>query len=137
MVLLPVISCTTKAYSKFKQIKSDVDADSCTTTKVDKGHFVVYTADRRRFVIPLVYLNNDIFRELLKMSEDEYGLPSDGPIRLPCDAVFVEYAISLKQRHAAKDLEKSLVLSVTTGRCLSSSYLQPGQTNQQLLICSF
>ena len=50
----------------------------------DKGHFVVYTTDKRRFVVPLMYLNNEIFRELLKMSEDEFELPNDGPITLPC-----------------------------------------------------
>ncbi|GFY89776.1 hypothetical protein Acr_06g0017160 [Actinidia rufa] len=94
---------------------------------------------RIRFVIPLAYLNNRIFRELLKMAEEEYGLPSHGrPITLPCDAVFMEYTVSLiRRRHAAKDLEKALLLSITTGRCLSSLCLQQEQSNQQLLICSF
>lgn len=42
-----------------------VDAESCSTSSVaDKGHFVVYSSDRRRFVIPLVYLNTEIFRKL-------------------------------------------------------------------------
>ncbi|WOH13553.1 hypothetical protein DCAR_0833063 [Daucus carota subsp. sativus] len=30
-----------------------------------RGHFVVYSADQRRFVILIVYLQNKIFRELL------------------------------------------------------------------------
>ncbi|KAL6963634.1 hypothetical protein U1Q18_034641 [Sarracenia purpurea var. burkii] len=47
----------------------------------DEGHFVVYTADQRRFVIPLAYLNTELFRELLKMAEEEYGLPSHGADR--------------------------------------------------------
>ena len=114
----------------------DIDENFNTST-VDKGHFVVYTADERRFVIPLVYLNNDIFRELLRMAEEEYGLPSHGPITLPCDAVFMEYAASLMRRHAGKDLEKALLVSISAGRCLSSSCLPQEQSNQQLLICSF
>ena len=122
----------------FPQFRRGVDSESCSTSTVDKDHFVVYTADQKRFVIPLAYLNNGIFRELLKMAEEEYGLPSHGPITLPCDAVFMEYTVSLiRRRHAAKDLEKALLLSITTGRCLSSLCLQQERSNPQLLICSF
>ncbi|PSS21795.1 Auxin-responsive protein [Actinidia chinensis var. chinensis] len=121
----------------FLRTKGVVDAESSNISTVDKGHFVVYTADQRRFVIPLFYLNNDIFIELLKMAEEEYGLQSDAPITLPCDAVFMKYAVSLIGRQVDKDLEKALLLSITRGRCLSSSYLQRGQTHQQLPICSF
>ncbi|KAK9289735.1 hypothetical protein L1049_007894 [Liquidambar formosana] len=114
------------------------NADCCNTSlMVNKGHFVVYTNDQRRFVLPLAYLDNDIFKELFQMAEDEFGLPSNGPITLPCDAVFMEYVVSLIQQHVAKDLEKALLMSITTGRCLSTSYLQKEQTEQQLLICGF
>ncbi|KAK3231412.1 hypothetical protein Dsin_003293 [Dipteronia sinensis] len=61
-----------------------------------KGHFVVYLADQTQLVIPVKYLENNIIRELLKIAEDEFGLPCNGPITLPCDAVFMEYAISLQ-----------------------------------------
>ena len=48
-----------------ERINRGVDADSCSTSSVaDKGHFVVYSSDRRRFEIPLAYLNSEIFREL-------------------------------------------------------------------------
>ncbi|KAK9287028.1 hypothetical protein L1049_015436 [Liquidambar formosana] len=115
-----------------------VDGNSCQTSSIaDEGHFVVYSADQSRFVIPLVYLSNDIFRQLFRISEEEFGLPSDGPITLPCDSVFLKYVILLIQRHAAKDLEKSLLMSMATGRCLSTSYPHQEQTNQQLLICGF
>ncbi|KAI8024984.1 Auxin-responsive protein SAUR66 [Camellia lanceoleosa] len=106
-------------------------------TAIDKGHFAVYTADQKCFVIPLVYLNNDIFRVLLKMAEEEYGLPRDGLITLPCDAVFMDYAVSLIRRHAAKDLERELLTTITSGCRLSSSYLQERLTDQQLLVSSF
>ena len=46
---------------------------------------VVYTIDQNRFLIPLVYLNSGILRALFELSKDEFGLPSDGPITLPCD----------------------------------------------------
>ncbi|KAJ0086994.1 hypothetical protein Patl1_06843 [Pistacia atlantica] len=115
-----------------------VDSESCSTSSVvEKGHFVVHTADQRRFVIPLKYLKNDIIRELFTMAEDEFGLPSGGPITLPCDAIFMEYAVSLIQRHATKDVEKALLMSLATGRCLPSSHLHQEQINQPSLICGF
>ncbi|XP_031251739.1 auxin-responsive protein SAUR67-like [Pistacia vera] len=115
-----------------------VEAESCSTSSMaEKGHFVVYTADQRRFVIPLKYLKDNIIRELFTMAENEFGLPRGGPITLPCDAVFMEYVISLIQRHAAKDLEKALLMSLATGRCLPTSNLHEEQSNQQSLLCGF
>lgn len=77
-----------------------------------KGHFVVYSADNKRFVVPLTYLKCNIFRGLLRMSEEEFGLPRDGPITLPCDAASMEYIVSLVQREVSEDLETALILSI-------------------------
>ncbi|KAG6776234.1 hypothetical protein POTOM_019740 [Populus tomentosa] len=60
-------------------------SDERTSVLADKGHLVVYTIDQNRFLIPLVYLNSGILRALFELSKDEFGLPSDGPITLPCD----------------------------------------------------
>ncbi|PSS08254.1 Auxin-responsive protein [Actinidia chinensis var. chinensis] len=103
----------------------------------DKGHFVVYTADQRRFVFPIVYLKNDIFRELLKLSEEEFGLPSDGPITLPFDAVFMDYVVSLVQRRATPEIQKALLTSIQKTRCSVSYSLHQERPFQQLLVCSF
>ncbi|PWA39489.1 SAUR-like auxin-responsive protein family [Artemisia annua] len=73
-------------------------SNSCNERMADKGHFVVYTTDHNRFVIPLRYLNTNIFRELLRMSEDEFGLPTDGPITLLCDSTLMSYLISMFDR---------------------------------------
>ncbi|KAL0412357.1 UNVERIFIED_CONTAM: Auxin-responsive protein SAUR67 [Sesamum radiatum] len=107
--------------------------ESCCTSLpvVNKGHFAVYTADHRRFVLPLAYLNNSLFRQLLKMSEEEYGLPSNGPIVLPCDSLFMDYAICLIRQGQAGDLQEDFLVR---SRC-SSSCLYEGQMKQQLLIC--
>ncbi|XWS67669.1 hypothetical protein CRYUN_Cryun04dG0025800 [Craigia yunnanensis] len=116
----------------------DVGTNSCSTSStVDKGHFVVYSADQRRFVLPLEYLKNEIIRELFALAEEEFGLPSNGPLMLPCDAAFMEYVISLIKRHATKDMKKALLTSIASGRCSSSSYLHQHTTSQQLLISSF
>ncbi|MCD9559571.1 hypothetical protein HAX54_017621 [Datura stramonium] len=74
------------------------DADSCGTSSssiVEKGHFVVYTVDQAWFVIPLAYLENETIAQLLNISEEEFGLPSGGPITLPCDSGFMDYIISI------------------------------------------
>ena len=104
---------------------------------VDKGHFVVYTADQRRFVLPISYLSNQIFQELLRMSEEEFGLPGNGPITLPCDAVFMEYAVSLIQGCVDRHLQEALVMSIASSRCsLWSHSLHHGQISQPLLVSS-
>ncbi|KAH0679751.1 hypothetical protein KY284_020836 [Solanum tuberosum] len=67
------------------------DVDSCNTSSssiFEKGHFVVYTIDQARFVVPLAYLENEVIRQLLNMSEEEFGLSSGGPITLPGDSAF-------------------------------------------------
>ncbi|KAL9238447.1 hypothetical protein vseg_012865 [Gypsophila vaccaria] len=101
----------------------------------DKGHFAVYTTDGRRFMIPLAFLETDIFRELFRMAEEEYGIAAFGPITLPCDSSLMEYAISMIQRHAAKDLENALIASVAS--CRYSTVEHQQQSSQQFLISSF
>ncbi|KAK1370399.1 Auxin-responsive protein SAUR66 [Heracleum sosnowskyi] len=113
------------------------NSDEASLSVVSKGHFVVYTADQRRFVIPLVYLKSEIFRELLKLAEEEYGLQINKPIMLPCDAVFMEYAVSLVLRNPAKDLERTLSISVAkSAHCIASSYYQQ-ETTQKIPIHGF
>ncbi|XVE93948.1 hypothetical protein REPUB_Repub01dG0238000 [Reevesia pubescens] len=67
---------------------------------VEKGHFVMYSADEKRFVLPLEYLKNEIVMELFKLAEEEFGIPSNGHLTLPCDAAFMEYVIGLIKRKA-------------------------------------
>ena len=114
------------------------DADSCSmssSSTVEKGHFVVYTVDQARFVIPLVYLENEIIRKLLNMSEEEFGLLNGGPITLPCDSAFMDYIILLiKKGITAGDLHNALLLSIPSS-CCSTSSLHQESGIQQLLVC--
>ncbi|XP_058733623.1 auxin-responsive protein SAUR68-like [Vicia villosa] len=82
---------------------------------VNKGHFVVYSIDRKRFVVPLEYLSTNVFRELFKWSEEVFGLPGNRPIMLPCDSVFLNYAISLVQERIPEDVEKALITFMIYG----------------------
>ncbi|KAG5611774.1 hypothetical protein H5410_023055 [Solanum commersonii] len=102
---------------------------------VEKGHFVVYTADQAHFVVPLAYLENEVIRQLLSMSEEEFGLPRGGPITLPCDSVFMSYIISLiKKGVAAGDLHRAVLLSIPSC-CRSTSSLHQESGKRQLLVC--
>ncbi|XVE93952.1 hypothetical protein REPUB_Repub01dG0238400 [Reevesia pubescens] len=115
----------------------DADTNSCSTSSVvEKGHFVVYSVDQKRFVFPLEYLKNEIVMELFNLAEEEFGLPGNGLLILPCYATFMEYVIALIERKPSKDVEKALILSVASGRC-SSSYLYQQETSQQFPISSF
>jgi hypothetical protein len=49
------------------------ESDECCASVAGKGHCVVYTADGRRFEVPLVYLGKNVFKELLWMSQEECG----------------------------------------------------------------
>ncbi|OMO91987.1 Auxin responsive SAUR protein [Corchorus olitorius] len=39
-----------------------------------KGHFVVYSDDYKRFMLPLKYLEKGIVVELFKMAKEEFGI---------------------------------------------------------------
>ncbi|OWM80470.1 hypothetical protein CDL15_Pgr019750 [Punica granatum] len=102
----------------------------------ENGHFVVHTADQKRFEFPIKYLNNCIIRELLRLSEEEFGLPRDGPITLPCDANSMEHVILLIRGKKGNDLQiYDLIFSIPTAGCSScSTHLR--HVGQQLLACS-
>ena len=110
---------------------------SWSRTVAEKGHFVVYTSDKRRFMIPLTYIRSEIFTELFRMAEEEFGVAASGPIVLPCDSSFMEYAISMIQRHVSEDLEKALIMSMNTCRYSVLSNDRKEHINQQMFICSF
>ncbi|XP_010462964.1 PREDICTED: auxin-responsive protein SAUR61-like, partial [Camelina sativa] len=101
------------------------------STAAEKGCFVVYTSDKIRFAFLISYLSNSVFQELLKISEEEFGLSTDGPITLPFDSVFLEYLIKLIQRRMDGDTEKALLMSISSARCsLPCSF----QQQEQLLV---
>lgn len=85
----------------------------------NKGHFVVYTIDDARFMVPLAFLKRRIFQELLKISEEEFGLPGNGPITLVCGAAFMDYILALLQRQMSRDVERALIDSIEANRCSS------------------
>ncbi|KAL5205906.1 hypothetical protein ABZP36_034115 [Zizania latifolia] len=88
-------------------------AGECSSSSVAvKGHCVMYTADGRRFEVPLPFLATTIFVELLRMSQEEFGFASDGGITLPCDAELMEYVMCLLTRNASEEVVRAFLSSI-------------------------
>ena len=54
--------------------------------EVQKGYLAVYVGDKmRRFMIPVSYLNQPSFQELLSQAEEEFGYDHPtGGLTIPC-----------------------------------------------------
>ncbi|CAA6663257.1 unnamed protein product [Spirodela intermedia] len=102
-----------------------------------KGTFVVYSRDGGRFVVPLVYLDIPVFRELLEISKEEFGLPGDGPIVIPCDAALMSQVVAALSRRAPREAEKALLCTIAVARCSSSSSPPQGVAHRSLLVSGF
>ncbi|PPS08728.1 hypothetical protein GOBAR_AA11912 [Gossypium barbadense] len=101
-----------RKWQKLAAIKRKRITFSSTSSMVEKGHFVVYSADEKRFMLPLEYLKNEIVMELFNLTKEEFGIPSNGHLKLPFDSTFMEYAIELIKRKASKEVEKALIMSI-------------------------
>ncbi|KAM3277375.1 hypothetical protein ACQJBY_045320 [Aegilops geniculata] len=124
---------------KWQRVKvaSRDDEACCTTSPVaDKGHCTIYTADGRRFEVPLEYLGTTVFGQLLRMSQEEFGFTCDGRITLPFDAAVMEYVMCLLSRNASEEVERAFLSSVVMP-CQYPSCKVPHVTlHQQLAVCS-
>ncbi|KAL7156502.1 hypothetical protein ABFS83_02G014300 [Erythranthe nasuta] len=71
------------------------------SNEVPKGRLAVYVgeSEKKRFVIPLSYLNHPSFQELLCQAEEEFGFhhPMDG-LTIPCsEELFIDIASHLSR----------------------------------------
>ncbi|XP_010527467.1 PREDICTED: auxin-responsive protein SAUR21-like [Tarenaya hassleriana] len=61
---------------------------------VPKGHLAVYVGEtqRKRFVVPISFLSQPLFQDLLKKSEEEFGFDHPmGGLTIPCsEETFVD-----------------------------------------------
>lgn len=81
---------------KFQSIRNKNQSD------VPKGHLAVYVGEtqRRRFVVPITYLNHPSFKDLLRRAEEEFGYDyPTGCLTIPCtEAVFLNLTAKLHFR---------------------------------------
>ncbi|KAH6789424.1 SAUR-like auxin-responsive protein family [Perilla frutescens var. frutescens] len=70
-------------------------------SEVPKGHLAVYVGDneKKRFVIPVAYLNDPSFQELLFEAEEEFGFQHPmGGLTIPCNGdLFMEVISGLRR----------------------------------------
>ncbi|KAG6571058.1 Auxin-responsive protein SAUR24, partial [Cucurbita argyrosperma subsp. sororia] len=70
---------------KFLQVRSNFPGNPL---YVPKGHIAVYVGaiQRKRFVVPISYLNHPSFQQLLKHAEEEFGFHHPhGGLTIPCN----------------------------------------------------
>ncbi|KAB2635452.1 indole-3-acetic acid-induced protein ARG7-like [Pyrus ussuriensis x Pyrus communis] len=82
---LPGIFTTKKSLIRCLS-SSNQTADS-KTVDIPKGYFAVYVGEswKKRFVIPISYLNEPLFLDLLTQAEEEFGYDHPmGGITIPC-----------------------------------------------------
>ncbi|XWS55035.1 hypothetical protein CRYUN_Cryun10bG0140400 [Craigia yunnanensis] len=83
------------AKQKLQRTLSGRIGNALATSNVPKGHIAVYVGEgnRKRFVIPISYLNHPLFQDLLNRAEEEFGFNHPmGGLTIPCTE---EYFISL------------------------------------------
>ena len=71
---------------------------------VPKGHFPVYVGEmHRRFVLPICFLNQPLFQELLHLAEEEFGYHHPmGGLTIPCsEDYFLTLISQLNSSHVA------------------------------------
>eukprot|EP00249_Psilotum_nudum_P024272 c29139_g1_i6 orf=505-987(-) len=73
------------------------------TAPVPKGYAAVYVGmtERRRFLIPVLYLNHPALQRLLQKAEEEFGFQQKGGLTLPCSVSDFESRLQLvdKEEH--------------------------------------
>ncbi|KAF8048866.1 hypothetical protein N665_2368s0007 [Sinapis alba] len=88
-----------------KQIlKLNRNRTSSSSDHVPKGHVAVYVGEhiekeKKRFVVPITFLNDPSFREFLSRAEEEFGFNHPmGGLTIPCrEEVFLDLIASRYQ----------------------------------------
>ncbi|KAK4401469.1 UNVERIFIED_CONTAM: Auxin-responsive protein SAUR23 [Sesamum calycinum] len=76
-----MININTKQIQKFQSLLSRNQSD------VPKGHLAVYVGEfqKKRYVVPISYLNHPAFQDLLRQAEEEFGFDHPmGGLTFPC-----------------------------------------------------
>ncbi|PON99970.1 Small auxin-up RNA [Trema orientale] len=73
---------------------SGVKEAALKSTTIPKGYIAVYVGEdrKKRYVVPISYLNEPAFQELLSMAEEEFGYNHPmGGLTIPCrEDIFID-----------------------------------------------
>lgn len=82
-----------------RQSKFCASQAASTSVDVPKGYLAVYVGEsqKKRFIIPISFLNQPSFQVLLSKSEEEYGFNHPmGGLTIPCrEDIFIDLTSSL------------------------------------------
>ncbi|CAH2075862.1 unnamed protein product [Thlaspi arvense] len=82
-----------------RQAKLISSSSSSSLDDVPKGYLAVYVGERKmkRFVVPISYLNQPLFQDLLRKAEEEFGFDHPmGGLTIPCsEEIFIDLASRL------------------------------------------
>lgn len=82
-----------------RKIPLTANRASSTTVDVPKGYLAVYVGEqeKKRFVIPISFLSQPCFQDLLSQAEEEFGFDHPmGGLTIPCrEDIFVDLTSSL------------------------------------------
>ncbi|CAL1357914.1 unnamed protein product [Linum trigynum] len=70
-------------------------------TNVPKGFLAVYVGEnqKKRFIVPVAYLSQPSFQDLLSMAEEEFGFDHPmGGLTIPCSEERFSYVVSVLSR---------------------------------------
>lgn len=70
-----------------QQILRRKEAGNLMSRNVPKGYFAVYVGEeqKKRFLVPISYLKEPAFQDLLRMAKEEYGFDHPmGGLTIPC-----------------------------------------------------
>lgn len=74
---------------------------SSTYGDIPKGHFAVYVGEiqKKRFVIPMSFLSEPLFQDLLSQTEEEFGFHHPmGGVTIPCsEDLFINLTSRLRK----------------------------------------
>ncbi|KAK8582405.1 hypothetical protein V6N13_069183 [Hibiscus sabdariffa] len=82
-----------------RQSKLFASQAASTSADVPKGYFAVYVGEsqKKRFIVPISFLNQPSFQKLLSVAEEEFGFNHPmGGLTIPCrEDVFISLTSSL------------------------------------------
>ncbi|KAL5788765.1 hypothetical protein ACOSP7_005714 [Xanthoceras sorbifolium] len=83
-----------QAKKLLRQSSFNARQSSTMATDVPKGHLAVFVGEsqRKRFLIPVSFLNHSSFQDLLSQAEEEYGFDHPmGGLTIPCrEDIFID-----------------------------------------------
>ncbi|KAL7237623.1 hypothetical protein ACSBR2_003846 [Camellia fascicularis] len=96
-IRMPRIIHAKQVHRRSSPLKANQEAS--TAIGVPKGHLAVYVGERekKRFVIPISYLNRPSFQDLLSQAEKEFGFEHRmGSLTIPCrQDIFIDLTSQL------------------------------------------